>query len=206
MKLHNLLLTAALFVSSAVAFAASEAVDYSDYSWYNESGKNTINVTLTQFDNQWGFTYAVYDVNEYNKVIEGKTFNSLKKEQEYAFAKLKDAGKIWNLTKPEHKNGSAVTKITLPSDKTKVTFGVICYNQDVTSVPNVSKNYYFYNLKDSPHNTVYYGFINGNEGGGNDKAAQVTFGAPLPAPVMTLLIALGFGAALVMYRNRKVKA
>ena len=28
-------------------------------------------------------------------------------------------------------------------------------------------------------------------------------GAPLPAPVVTLLIALGFGAALVMYRNRK---
>ena len=28
-------------------------------------------------------------------------------------------------------------------------------------------------------------------------------GSPLPAPVVTLLIALGFGAALVMYRNRK---
>ena len=30
-----------------------------------------------------------------------------------------------------------------------------------------------------------------------------TAGSPLPAPVVTLLIALGFGAALVMYRNRK---
>jgi len=29
-------------------------------------------------------------------------------------------------------------------------------------------------------------------------------GSPLPAPVVTLLIALGFGAALVMYRNRKL--
>ena len=28
-------------------------------------------------------------------------------------------------------------------------------------------------------------------------------GTPLPAPFVTLLIALGFGAALVMYRNRK---
>ena len=28
-------------------------------------------------------------------------------------------------------------------------------------------------------------------------------GSPLPAPLVTLLIALGFGAALVMYRNRK---
>lgn len=46
-------------------------------------------------------------------------------------------------------------------------------------------------------------------------SATVTFtpvtdtpvGSPLPAPVVTLLIALGFGAALVMYRNRKqVKA
>ena len=30
-----------------------------------------------------------------------------------------------------------------------------------------------------------------------------TIGQPLPTPVVTLLIALGFGAALVMYRNRK---
>lgn len=34
-----------------------------------------------------------------------------------------------------------------------------------------------------------------------------SFGSPLPTPVVTLLIALGFGAAFVMYRNRKqVKA
>ena len=36
---------------------------------------------------------------------------------------------------------------------------------------------------------------------------EIAFGQPLPAPLATLLIALGFGAAFVMYRNRKqVKA
>lgn len=36
---------------------------------------------------------------------------------------------------------------------------------------------------------------------------QIAFGQPLPAPLATLLIALGFGAAFVLYRNRKqVKA
>jgi hypothetical protein len=39
--------------------------------------------------------------------------------------------------------------------------------------------------------------VDGGSGNGGNQ------GAPLPAPVTTLLIALGFGAALVMYRNRK---
>ena len=42
---------------------------------------------------------------------------------------------------------------------------------------------------------------------GKGNTAKVTFGSPLPTPIITLLIALGFGAAFVMYRNRKqVKA
>ena len=42
---------------------------------------------------------------------------------------------------------------------------------------------------------------------GKGNTAKVTFGSPLPTPVITLLIALGLGAAFVMYRNRKqVKA
>lgn len=35
---------------------------------------------------------------------------------------------------------------------------------------------------------------------------EVTFGSPLPTPVVTLLIALGLGAAFVMYRSRKQQA
>jgi len=42
---------------------------------------------------------------------------------------------------------------------------------------------------------------------GNESEGGETFGQPLPAPVVTLLIALALGGALVMYRNRKqVKA
>ena len=38
---------------------------------------------------------------------------------------------------------------------------------------------------------------------GTTKKAEFTFGSPLPTPVVTLLIALAFGGAFVMYRNRK---
>ena len=50
-------------------------------------------------------------------------------------------------------------------------------------------------------------FTTGNTSDPADKTAQFRFGSPLPTPVVTLLIALGFGAAFMMYRNRKqVKA
>lgn len=38
---------------------------------------------------------------------------------------------------------------------------------------------------------------------GSESEGGEVFGQPLPAPVVTLLLALAFGGALVMYRNRK---
>ena len=59
-------------------------------------------------------------------------------------------------------------------------------------------------------NVIYFGkgnWIGKYNNGAMFLVGGEPFGAPLPAPVVTLLIALGFGAALVMYRNRKqVKA
>ena len=58
-------------------------------------------------------------------------------------------------------------------------------------------------------NCIYFGKSNwlGKYNNGAMFVDGVPAGSPLPAPVVTLLIALGFGAALVMYRNRKqVKA
>ena len=52
-------------------------------------------------------------------------------------------------------------------------------------------------------NQVCFGILAaGVESSGGNEGGE-TFGQPLPAPVVTLLIALGFGAALVFYRNRK---
>ena len=41
---------------------------------------------------------------------------------------------------------------------------------------------------------------------GSEVKAVVTIGRPLPTPVVTLLIALAFGASLVLYRSRKQQA
>lgn len=200
MKLHNLLLTAALFVSSAIAFAK----DYDDYTWYNESGKNTITVSLTKPKNQNGFKYAVYDVDALARITnEVNADNTIAEKDKADTISQRMNEHVWTLNAV--KGGTAYTKITLPKGEDAVRFGVIEYNHNVSSVPNISNNFAFYTTKSTPANTVYFGKLD-DMGGGNDKSAEITFGAPLPAPVVTLLIALGFGGALVMYRNRKVKA
>lgn len=202
MKLHNLLLTAALFVTAAAAFAGAKTTkDYDDYTWFNGSKKNVVEVTLTKFNNQNGFKYAVYDVDALERITaEVNADASIKDNKKSGVIAERMKGYIWDLK--AKKNGSAVTTITLPKDATAVRFGVIEYNHSVYSVPNVSDSqFHFYTLGDTPANVVLYG--KPGKGGGNDKSAQISFGAPLPTPVVTLLIALAFGAGFVMYRNRK---
>ena len=215
MKLHNLLLTAALFLSAATAFAdTKKATDYDDYSWFNGSQKNTVEVTLKQLSaNQGGFSYAVYDVNAMNKITKDvKADTSIKnnKKDDEIMKRMKDGGYIWDLGKAQGTDATKVITITLEEGKNNVRFGVIEYNGqlknvNVSSVPNTSTNgFHFYTLNENPSNVVYYGKTGtGADGKGNEKSAQITFGAPLPTPVVTLLIALAFGAGFVMYRNRK---
>ena len=61
----------------------------------------------------------------------------------------------------------------------------------------------------SDRNQVCFGILAAgveSSGGGTDEGGE-TVGQPLPTPIVTLLIALAFGAAFVAYRNRKqVKA
>ena len=200
MKLRNLLLTAALFLTAGIAFADSFE-NYADYSWNNKENWNKIDVTLTKFQNQEGFDYAVYDVDAYNEIVAGKTFNNENQKAKYALEELKKINKVWDLRDPG-KNNSLVTVINLPKDTSVANFGVIA-KEKIYSVPNISNNFYFYQLSSTPANTVYFGKLVSDSGEGNDKSAEVTFGQPLPAPVVTLLIALAFGGAFVMYRNRK---
>ena len=201
MKLRNLLLTAALFVSSAVAFAGSK--DYEDYSWNNSEKLSTVNVTLQKFGTQGGFSYAVYDIDALNRITaEVNADTSIKKNQKEKEINKRMESYIWELKDPGE-NDTSVTTIALKNGTYVANFGVI--GKGVYSVPNVSNQFHFYTTEETPANVVYFG-KSSDSGHGNDKSARISFGAPLPAPVVTLLIALGFGAALVMYRNRKVNA
>lgn len=185
MKLHNLLLTAALFLTAGIASAAvyhdgDDDVYYSlDGYVYQETDEENRhykleNVILTTSEN---FPYKVY------------------LEREGAGAHTTTY--FWS---QELTPGSTQT-INLPADNH------LDYKVVLSVNGKISSYLYHYNYTDvgtgvftQSGNSIVF-----NDGKGN--IATVTFGSPLPTPVITLLIALGFGAAFVMYRNRKqVKA
>lgn len=193
MKLRNLLLTAALLLVASTTYAKKdksideEVYNIQDFSWtVNTSGNGTktIHVNLVK-DGQEDYNYAVYDVAKYD---------SLKNASDLFTNTTDYVGQVWVL-----KSGD--NTITLPAGVN--TLGVVASNPHQTfSSDNATEKFMFYReIATISNNTVSYGKLD-DKGGGN-HAADVTFGQPLPAPVATLLIALGFGAAFVMYRNRK---
>ena len=174
MKLRSLLLTAALFLSTAAAFAEIVSVDPGPgWYWQMPDGETSLTVTLTK-NKGANWHYGLYSLNS-----------------------------AWET---ELDNGE--NEISLDEGVTQV--GVWAYQgngggapekKDAYSAGAISNGagFHFSNTgtvisfgKESDKASVDFG----ENGGG-------TFGAPLPTPVATLLIALGFGAALVMYRNRK---
>ena len=79
----------------------------------------------------------------------------------------------------------------------------------LSSVENPTSGNLFYVIDDKQvDKTKNYYLAFGTPETGEDgryirKDPEIAFGQPLPAPLATLLIALGFGAAFVVYRNRK---
>ena len=213
MKLRNLLLTSALLLTAGAAFAG--VVDYPDYSWTNDTGSKIIDVTLEKFQTQEDYQYAAYDTSynpadltaKYNEIKEAVMADSTIAADDKLttiVSRLQANGyeNVWLLKDPG-KNNALTT--TIATQEAVAQFGVINLDHTVYSVPNeTTSKFYFREL--SVESTMY-GKLK-EHGGGNDNSAKIsfapgTFGAPLPAPVVTLLIALGLGAGLVMYRNRK---
>ena len=192
MKLRNLLLTAALFLSTSVAFAGkaidADLYDIGDFTF--TAPGNTVSITLEK-GNQSGFEYAVYDVASYDKISGTKKWKDVLATY---------SGKsLWLI-----KEGT--NTITLPNANTEL--GVLCITKDVYSSNNPDDKWLFYRVKGTDYsvNSVSFGKPTDDNGHGNNDSAKVTFGAPLPTPVVTLLIALALGAGFVMYRNRKQQA
>ena len=213
MKLHNLLLTAALFVTATAAFAAIEEIKmtkdgttYTGYAWTIDDPKtNNITVTLTRTNNKGNGTWS-YELFSYVKGQDPSNANwtyTLSEENADSFVKNGNE-RIYTfhipLTGPNDVRYD-VKSIGILSDKTETpasnsTQNIFSGNNDF--------HYYLSTKTDATPNTISYGKVNN---GGEHMKAEFTFGTPLPTPVITLLIALGFGAALVLYRNRKqVKA
>ena len=188
MKLRNLLLTVALFFSAGIAFAGHtidpDAYDFDDFTFTANS--NHVDVNLDK-GNQTGFTYALYDVAAYDEISGTKKWKDVL--ENYSGTSL------WTID-------TGMNSIDLPKSGTKL--GVLCVTKDVYSSNNPDSKWVFYRVKGTTFsaNSVSFGKLD-DLGGGNNESATVTFGNPLPAPVVTLLIALAFGGAFVMYRNRK---
>lgn len=213
MKLHNLLLTAALFISTAAAFAAPieptsfKASDkntgyYIAVPKYQE-GSYGINLTFTRYNSaegEWGYSLFAYEANEasadWTLDLTRANASAILDEHEIEVdGKTETMHKyFFNIPIEYDKEGNPnITKI-----------GILARREanSTTNIPIKNGHFYFYEVEidDTEH------FVFGKNGEENIKA-EFAFGTPLPTPVVTLLIALGFGAALVIYRSRKqVKA
>ena len=194
MKIQVLLLSAVfLFISGIVSAAHvidEETYNLDDFVWSTPANSRIVSVRLN-YGNQTDFKYAVYDVSKYGVLSE---IDDLFSEESLE----SNSGSIW-LLQP------GVNTINLSGEVKQL--GVVAYQPDDVRISfsgdNPDSNFMFYRAKiNPPPNAVIYGKLDDN-GDGNDYSADILFGSPLPSPVVTLLIALGLGSALVMYRKRR---
>ena len=219
MKLHNILLTAAFLFTASVAFAETKTHTPVDWDSASNARHMTVNVTVFPMNNSWEFYVAGYDAN--GDLIEG-TKTLLDKNDSSILEKTYSKDEVDSIVLPDTLTANEQSEIKKKSrthgvyefsvdftDKNIDHFGLISTNpQSVSSVINSSNNDFF-SLVRNDEGVVYYGMgqLAYNNGAVLLVGVEKTFGTPLPAPVVTLLIALGFGAGFVMYRNRKqVKA
>lgn len=232
MKLHNLLLTAALFISTGVVFATQPAAetipDFQNIP--RESSVSSINVTVFFLNDDWD--YALVGYNDTSKIQETELLKSSETEiaagdytkvegtliakkpavKKLISEQLTDLPKKVADAMVEHAENVYQFSVPIKEDASTIGLrggegiGNTAYSSD-----EATNNNMFWAIGDTVADgqIVFFGksnFLkNYNNGAmilvGGKELAPV--GSPLPAPVVTLLIALGFGTALVMYRNRK---
>ena len=225
MKLRNLLLTAALFISASAAFAIEASTHTHFTTMPRTPGMKNLSITVFRMNGETddGWSYTVYG---YTKDANGNIINS-------ATTTLATFdGKTTPWVRDDELIDQAIASIEgLPADiRTGLMNNAVNYYKLTIAVPDTIDELGFKggagggntttSISDNPAtngnhffsygdgNVIYFGknqFIPGYNNGAVIVAETV--GSPLPAPVVTLLIALVFGSALVMYRNRKqVKA
>ena len=221
MKLRNLLLTVALFLIAGVAFAKPK-VDTSNVSDFLtmevSEDTNTLNIRMFRMNNGWKYYVKGYTQGTNGAVLSYQS--TLSKDDDYEIAT--DKKKIKEIIAGmedlpddvraglnQHALGIYEFSIPVPDDIIEISLaggnGKGAFVESVWQRSATNGND-FWTIGEG--NLIYMG--KGNWIGQYNNGAMFlvggepyTFGSPLPAPVVTLLIALGFGAALVMYRNRK---
>ena len=231
MKLRTLLATAFVFTACAVFAetpATQEDVVQTTYTlgttangyYYSTSGNNTLTVTLLQYsgaaDTTDGWTY--YAVG-YKADGTTTTFNEARAlSNGNVTGRELTAAEIAGLTTYRAPGDDELHAyefvISFDGEETeKIGFAGRngSENKYVFSIVNAEKENKFHFSDKGTDSILFFGknsFENGQikaqiMSGASNVDNGGPMGAPLPAPVVTLLIALGFGGALVMYRNRK---
>ena len=204
MKLRNLLLTAALFLTAGIASAAVTYDDTFDY-----SGDEPVKVGQNVYYEIPDSAYYLHESKNPNEEgFRGDTYGKIS-------VYLSSEGSSNLKYKLMGEFNRDIMTFDLEEGYNEIILPTYYYGQvgQINRLMVVTD----YNLS-APLSTSFSGYdaaptlfyaAGRNTIGYNDgsNTATVTFGSPLPTPVITLLIALGFGAAFVMYRNRKqVKA
>lgn len=251
MKLRNLLLTSALFISASAAFAMNggqakkilnqlKLTAQDSYSWEaaapvtfeGEDGKtykttSVLNVTMVRMNGNskkvetgWRYSVGGYASSEdslWDRTAKERLTDSIATniDQEAFDAALSAANlnaqqiEAVNFYATNHSGFSFQVSFDQPIEA----FGLIG-DEEVNreSILNPEEAHKFYTVGNT--NLLYYGSTNNYPNNGAlflvsvgsktvEVQKEVVSGKPLPAPVVTLLIALAFGAGLVVYRNRK---
>lgn len=248
MKLSNLLLAAALFFSTGIAFAKPKNKNGDEESGTveqntpadffgieNTENMKTLDIVMFRMNEGWNYSVGGYTATT-PEVSEGDEGDEA--EPTLVLTYSSKLGGSQNLEVKTKKKVQAyieqMDEALLPDDE-----------ELLESLKGHTTSIYHFSVP-VPDDVDEIGLMGGNGGGftatiynkaatnGNDflvvgnaiyfgKALWVgsynngavfmvgagapSAGSPLPTPVVTLLIALGFGAAFVMYRNRKqVKA
>ena len=215
------------FILTIIFLAAgvvSAAPTYSEFDNYNDGnllintaketkGDVTSDVQSIQYNarnNYWLASVAEYEADGETlkkSPLYRATLSLTVAGEENLVYELYQIGGDWSV---ELKNNAAQT-VQLPSlsdmKDAKTSYGIRV--SDNLNEPQLLFSSYRKDLYQTAFTHVGNGTVDFTTGIHTDpsKEAQFTFGSPLPTPVITLLIALGFGAAFAMYRNRKqVKA
>ena len=220
MKLHSLLLTAALFLAAGVTFAkpkvdASSAADFLTMEVAEDTA--TLNIRLFRMNNGWnyyvnGYTQGAGDENTlaYTSLLskDDQYLVTADKDRIHAIiAGMEDLPADVRAGLNQHT--VSIYEFSVPVPDEVVEIGLSGGNGNGAFVESVwqrtaTNGNDFWTIGED--NIIYMGkgnWIGQYNNGAMFLVGGEPFGTPLPAPVVTLLIALGFGAALVMYRNRK---
>ena len=233
MKLRNFLLTAAIFLSAGIAFAqtttsskyftindipATDREGVTDYTWTVPASDNrtSFNAVVVQYAKS-DFSYNVFGTSAMNEGWSQKLSVSYKQDlatHSYVID-MKNSSNLVNYSDVfvyDEATGSdkfyqRIYYFSVPYE-VKVLSEIGVLTEGIFSDYNQIDPKYFYRVSDQQY-FLSFGNATTTDNGTiiSNQDPQIAFGQPLPTPIATLLIALGFGAAFVMYRNRKsVKA